>query len=114
MPSTARGPFLNSRTRPSTSMPFGEAFDMERTLPVIFDGVNYRYMLLLRHASIERPRRGAAPRGPARPVPGPGGLVPLLAHLPGRQAAPDGDRRRARALMAAVDGAHAARAGRGD
>src|SRR3954447_4953718 len=30
MPSTARGPFLNSRTRPSTSMPALTPCDMER------------------------------------------------------------------------------------
>src|ERR1700712_2358434 len=39
MPSTARGPFLNTRTRPSTSMPFGSL--MDRTVTTIIEEFNH-------------------------------------------------------------------------
>src|ERR1044072_290461 len=94
MPSTARGPFLNSRTRPSTSMPLSCVIAANRS--EIFDGVKYELMLHSRRATISR--RGS--------------VGPVLAHLQRRKAAPHGADDRARTLVPAVDGPDAPRARR--
>src|SRR3954451_16928861 len=93
MPSTARGPFLNSRTRPSTSMPLFRVMRSDPSGSV--EAVKYVLMLTLRGATFSR--RGS--------------LGPVLAHLRGGQAAADGGDDGARPVVPAVDGADAAGAG---
>src|SRR5688572_27097268 len=62
MPSTARGPFLNSRTRPSTSMPLscvmvGEASaDKPRRMAVFSElGLSFQRAMALGHLTADEP-----------------------------------------------------------